>query len=126
MNEGLQLLELLLGLLGLALTLNGTYKLFKQIPGLREIVPMDLEKQKSLEKDDLYRDLIAKFNDEIKNSNKLNDDNHKHDKRTWLRQIVFGTIITAISLILSYSTAKFYDKDKCQNSHECGSHSACH
>ena len=117
MKETLQLLELFFGLFGLGLSLNGIYKLFKQITGLREITPLNIEEQKKLDKDDLYRNIIAKINDEIKHSNKNNEDGYKHDKKIWLQQIILGTIITGVSLILSYSTSKMSDNGGCNNKH---------
>ena len=119
MNEILQLAGLLTGLFGIGLTLNGTYNLFKQITGLREINPLEESEQKELEKDDLYRDLVKRINDEIKNSNKLNENNHKHVKRIWMRQIVWGSIISALSLIFSYATSKICDQSENPNEPKC-------
>ena len=102
MKELLEVVALITGLFGVGLTLNASYKLFKQITGLREIKGLSIDEQRKLEKDDLYRDLLIRVNDEIKHANKLNEDEHKNDKKIWMNQIIWGSIISGLSIIFSY------------------------
>ena len=64
----IQISSLLTGTAGLILSLSATYKLFKQMIGLKELKILDDFKQKELKPDDLYRDLAKRINDEIKDS----------------------------------------------------------
>lgn len=104
----LQSLSLIFGLLGIGFALNGTLKLFKQFTVMREIKPSySIEEQKNLEKEDLYRDVIAQINHEIRHSNKLNEDEYKHHKKLWLSQIIWGAVFSMISSVLSFTSLFF-------------------
>ncbi|HEV8513422.1 MAG TPA: hypothetical protein VGQ59_09095 [Cyclobacteriaceae bacterium] len=103
MKEVIHCLEFITGILGIFLSIYPALKLFRQINVLDELRPLlTPEEQKETTKEDLYKDLAARINDQIKYSRKTTNDEFRRDKKLWLLWIKIGALLSAISLVLSY------------------------
>ena len=119
-----QLIILITGLFGIGFALSGSINLFTQITFLNEIDPSkitplplnpdptiqdlsDAVKHIAKTNEDLYKDLVTKLSDEIKRAAKVNDDNYRDARRRFMPHIIWGSVISALSLILSYAASTF-------------------
>jgi hypothetical protein len=98
------LAELLLGLVGVYLSIRAAYKMFQQTNRMNVVVPWD--DQQAIDKTayDFYKDAIAKLNDSIKHTNQLNVDDYKHAKVRWMKMLLIGAVLTVMAILSGFIT----------------------
>jgi hypothetical protein len=94
-------MTIILGILGLALSILGTFFMFTKAIPVEPINAIGNFKNETHSPFDLYKDLIAKLEDVRKDINEKNKRAHRRSK-SWLFIIVLGTFLQIFSLITSF------------------------